>query len=138
MKKTFYLIYIFSLIALVGCNNDATSPTSTGFGVGDNNNNGNVTIQVQGAADGQGNYIFSLKPSVNITLTTVSPSVAAANYSEDFDFSGQGEWQANTYEGFLQYDAGDIQQGQAWTFKFVGKTTADNKTFTVTTNYTIP
>lgn len=141
MKKIFYLALSLFLVALVGCNNNPTDPGGGGLGGigGDGNNGGGtVNIQVQGQVDGQGLYIFSLKPSANISLTTVTASVPAVPYMENFDFTGQGEWQANTYEGFLQYNATDIQQGQAWTFKLVGKTTADNKEFTVTSNYTIP
>jgi len=138
MKRIFYFFSFLFLVAFVGCDNNSTGPGGGGLGGGVTPGGGTVNIQVQGTADGTGLYIFSLKPSVNVALTTVSPSVVAVNYTEDFDFSGQGEWQANTFEGFLQYDATVIQTGQAWSFKFVGKTTADNKDFTVTTNYTIP
>lgn len=136
MKKIFSIFCFLCLVALVACDSNPSGPSSGGLGTG-GENNGGVSIQVQGAVNGTV-YIFSLKPSANITLTTVSPSVPAANYTEDFDFTGQGEWTANTFGGFLQYDANVIQTGQAWSFKFVGKTTDDNKDFTVTANYTIP
>jgi hypothetical protein len=141
MKKIIYLVCLVSIIATIGCNSNPTGPEKgsggLGNGNGTGNGNGNVSIQVQGQADGQGNYIFSLNPSAEVTFSTITASVPAANYTESYDFSGFGEWQANNFQGFLAYDANVIEQGQAWTFKCDGKTVNDNKEFSVTVNYTV-
>ena len=142
MKKTLYFVFLLSLMAIIGCDSNPTAPETgglgTGTGNGTGNGNGTVSIQVQGQQDGQGNYIFSLKPSVDVTLTSVTASVVAEDYTENFDFTGQGQWQAANYVGFLAYPENLIQQGQAWTFKYVGKTINDNKDFAITVNYMVP
>ena len=141
MKKIIYLVCLASLIAIIGCGSNPTGPEmgsgGLGSGSGNGNGNGNVNIQVQGQQDGMGNYIFSLNPSVEVTFSKITASVPAANYTENFDFTGQGQWQANNNQGFLAYDANVIEQGQAWSFKFDGKTVNDNKDFSVSVNYTV-
>lgn len=142
MKKLIFIKIIFiSFLLITGCSKKDGTPTDpfgTGNGDGNGKGDGSVNITITSRNE-QGNTIFSATPNAAITLSKLTVSVPAEQYNESFQFDGTTVVNANDTEDLIEYPAGSgVASGQQWTFQFEGTLAATNKTYNVTSNYTIP
>ncbi|MCB0730211.1 MAG: hypothetical protein KDC52_08945 [Ignavibacteriae bacterium] len=140
MKKLIIYFIPIVMIFVSSCSNDSGGTVTDPFGTGNNGGNtggtGNVTFTIGTTNGQQGGIVFTASPSVAVKITKVTLNLAAQNFTDVLTGDGTTVYNANEAVGLEEYTG--VESGQQWTFQFEGTTSADNKAFNVTSNFTIP
>jgi len=138
MKKLFFaLCLMICFIALFGCSDNATGPSTGGgpgtIGGGPGTGGGGVTFTVTVVQDQQGNF-FSFTPSTPVVINTVTANCPAAGVTnEQVTADGTTVYSANSPAYVGPVNA--LAQGQQWSFTISGKLGSSTGTaYTVTAN----
>jgi hypothetical protein len=136
MKK--FILYLIPIIMIFisSCSDEAGGTVTDPFGTGNTGGTGSVTFSIGTTNGQQGGIIFTATPSVSVKITKVTLSLSAQNFSDVITGDGTTVFNANEAVGLEEYTG--VESGQQWTFQFEGSTSSDNKSFTVSSNYTIP
>lgn len=136
IKKIISLVLLLFIVCYTGCSDNSTDAGGIGGIGGGNTGGGTVTFAIM-TQDGQnGGIEFLCKPSVDVTLTSVNVKVAAVTFDETYDCDGVTVYSRNDYHLINEYTG--VTSGMQFVFRFIGKTTPENKAFDVSTNYTVP
>ncbi len=146
MKKLKIYLAFLALIITSSCSNNSKdgdiNPLGPNLG-----GNDNVTITI-GIITGQydlnqdGNLdevvIFTASPNVAVKITKVTYSLPSQQINDSYTSDGKTEYAANKPEEILIAGKSQIATGQQWVFQFEGIISANNQSFNVTSNFTVP
>ncbi len=142
IKFAFLLAAVFFFVAISGCSKKNSNPVSNNNGGGaiggiggTGGGSSNVTFQIRSEAGQNGGTEFDFSPSENLTLSEIFVNETTIGFKDTVQITGTTAYQKGTFYPINEYTG--VQNGMHFKFEFIGKTSADNKSFDVTAEYTV-